>query len=217
VARRPFAGDRLVVATHNPGKLAEFRDLLPAGVTPVSAGELGLPEPVEDGRSFAENALIKARAAALAAGLPAVADDSGLVVAGLDGAPGIESARWAGPGRDFRAAMRRVHDGLGARFGAFEAADRRAAFVAALCLYWPEGDGHHEAVEGRVDGLLVWPPRGAGGFGYDPMFAPAGGDGRTFAEMDPAEKHALSHRGRALRALVEACFRSWPAPPPGGR
>ena len=206
--RRPFTGDRLVVATHNPGKLAEFRALLPAGVTLVPAGELGLPEPVEDGATFAANALIKARAAASASGLPALADDSGLSVAGLDGAPGIESARGAGPGRDFRAAMRRVHDGLAARFGSFEAADRRAAFVAVLCLCWPDGDGHHEAAEGRVEGLLVWPPRGAGGFGYDPMFAPAEGDGRTFAEMSPAGKHALSHRGRALRALAAACFRA---------
>ena len=207
---RRFEGDRLVVATHNPGKLGEFQDLLPARIGLVPAGELGLPEPVEDGASFAGNALIKARAAALATGLPALADDSGFVVPGLDGAPGIESARWAGAGRDFRAAMRRVHDRLAARFGTFEAADRRARFVAALCLYWPD-DGHHETFEGRVEGELAWPPRGAGGFGYDPIFVPAEGDGRTFAEMEPAEKHALSHRGRALRALAEACF----APPLG--
>ena len=206
MARRAFTGDHLVVATHNRGKLAEFRDLLrPHGVEVVSAGELGLAEPAEDGGSFAANALIKARAAALATGLPAVADDSGLVVHGLDGLPGVRSARWAEECGSFEAAMRRVHDELAARFGAFDAADRSAHFACALCLFWP--DGHHEAVEGRVEGEIVWPPRGAGGFGYDPIFVPRTAT-LTFAEMPPREKHALSHRGQALRALVEACFRS---------
>ncbi len=202
---RTFTGDRLVVATHNPGKLAEFRDLLrPQGVEVVSAGELGLAEPVEEGESFAANGLIKARAAAGATDLPAVADDSGLVVHGLGGLPGVHSARWAKECGSFEAAMRRIHDELAARFGAFDAADRRAHFACVLCLCWP--DGHHETFEGRIDGEITWPPRGAGGFGYDPIFVPERGTG-TFAEMPPAEKHALSHRGRALRALIEACFR----------
>jgi XTP/dITP diphosphohydrolase len=203
LARR-FTGRRLVLASHNAGKLAELAELLrPHDVEVVSAGALGLGEPVEDGASFADNARLKAHAAARAARLPALADDSGLVVPGLNGAPGVHSARWAGPQRDFGAAMARVRDELIGRFGSFAAADRRAAFVAVLCLAWP--DGHEELAEGRVEGVLVDPPRGTGGFGYDPMFQPAGLD-RTFAELAPQDKHALSHRGRALRQLVASCF-----------
>lgn len=201
---RAFTGTRLVVATHNPGKLREFVELLgPRGIEVIGSGELGLPEPVEDGATFADNARIKARAAAATAGLAALADDSGLEVAGLAGAPGVHSARWAGPARDFGQAMARIRDELARHFGSFEAADRRAAFVAALSLAWP--DGHEETVVGRVDGLLVNPPRGTGGFGYDPMFVPEG-QALTFAEMTSEEKQELSHRARALRLLVERCF-----------
>lgn len=202
---RPFTEDRLVVATHNPGKLREIADLLaPFGVAVLSAGDLGLPEPVEDGDSFAANALIKARSAAAGANLPALADDSGLAVAALDGAPGIHSARWAGPEKDFDVAMEKVAELI------LEAEDRRAHFVCALALCWP-GDapgtaGDCEVFEGRVDGTLVWPKRGTRGFGYDPMFVPEG-HGITFGEMDPADKHAISHRADAFRQLVAACFR----------
>jgi len=170
---RRFAEPKLVLASHNPGKLAELRDLL-AGqpVEVVSSAALGLAEPVEHGRTFAANAKIKAHAAATATGLPALADDSGLTVAGLGGRPGVHSARWAGPEGDFGRAMARVRDQLAGRYGSFAAADRRAAFVAALCLAWP--DGHEEVVHGRVAGELVDPPRGRGGFGYDPMFLPVG-------------------------------------------
>jgi XTP/dITP diphosphohydrolase len=207
VSRR-LTETRLVLASHNPGKLRELQALLePRGIEIVSAAALGLPEPVEDGRTFEDNARIKAHAAAEAAGLPALADDSGLAAAGLDGAPGVHSARWAGPGKDFRSAMTRVRDGLADRFGSFALADRRATFVAALCLAWP--DGHDELTLGRVDGELVDPPRGTGGFGYDPMFVPEG-RAETFAEMAPEAKQALSHRGRALRELLERCF---PPPP----
>jgi XTP/dITP diphosphohydrolase len=210
VARR-FAEPTLVLASHNPGKLAELRALL-AGrpVEVVPGATLGLAEPVESGRSFAANARIKAAAAAAAAGLPALADDSGLVVAALGGRPGVRSARWALPGGDFERAMARVRDELAARFDSFPAADRRAAFVAALCLAWP--DGHQELVHGRVAGLLVDPPRGRAGFGYDPMFQPLGSS-RTFAEMPAAAKQAQSHRGQALRRLLERCF----DPPAGAR
>ncbi len=195
-------GGRLVLASHNPGKLREFRQLLaPLGATLLGAGELGLPEPEERGTTFAENARIKARAAARAAALPALADDSGLAVAGLGGAPGIRSARWAGPEKDFAAAMRRLHEELVARHGDFAEADRRAAFVCALCLAWP--DDELLEFEGRVEGEIVWPPRGEGGFGYDPVFVPEG-ESRTFAEMRPAEKDAFSHRGRAAAALLAA-------------
>jgi XTP/dITP diphosphohydrolase len=203
VARR-FAEPRLVLASHNPGKLVELRELLagePVEVIPAAA--LALAEPVETGRTFAANARIKAHAAAAAAGLPALADDSGLTVAGLGGRPGVRSARWAGPERDFDRAMARVRDELAARYGSFAAADRRAAFVAAICLAWPDGD--QELARGRVAGELVYPPRGQGGFGYDPMFRPTGSD-RTFAELPRASKQALSHRGRALRQLIERCF-----------
>ena len=194
--RRPPA--RLVIASHNPGKVREIADLVaPRGVTAVSAGELGLPEPEETGASFRENARIKSMAAARGAQAPALADDSGLVVPSLGGDPGIHSARWAGSGRDFSLAMERVERALGG------AADRRATFVCALSLAWP--DGRVEDFEGRVDGTLVWPPRGARGFGYDPMFLPDGHE-ETFGEMEPAEKHAISHRARAFAKLVDACF-----------
>jgi len=201
---------QLVIATHNPGKLAEMRELLsPHGVTAISASELGLPEPEETGDTFAANAKLKAMAAANAAKLPAFADDSGLVVEALDGAPGIYSARWAGPSKDFNAAMSRIERLLEAR-GANEPAKRKAHFVSALCVAWP--DGHLEEVEARVDGTLVWPPRGAAGFGYDPMFLPDGHD-RTFGEMSGSEKHGLpplgkglSHRARAFVKLAEHCL-----------
>lgn len=204
-------GSRLVVATHNDGKLRELRELLrPFGLDLTSAGELGLPEPEETGTTFAENARIKAQAAAEASGLPALADDSGLAVLALWGAPGIFSARWAGPGKDFAAAMQRIEDELHAR-GAVEPPQRRAAFVAALCLARPGGE--LEEVEGFALGTLVWPPRGTKGFGYDPVFLPEGHD-RTFGEMDSDEKHGvdwktghgLSHRARAFIALAERCF-----------
>jgi XTP/dITP diphosphohydrolase len=201
---------RLVIATHNPGKLWEMRGLLePFGVDAVAAGDLGLKEPDETGASFRENARIKAEAAAGAAAVPAFADDSGLAVDALGGAPGIHSARWAGPTRDFRAAMDRLNHQLQTR-GAVAPQDRRAHFIAALCVAWP--DGHLEEFEGRVDGTLVWPPRGDKGFGYDPMFLPDGHE-VTFGEMMSAEKHrlpprglGLSHRARAFLKLAEACF-----------
>lgn len=196
------AGGRLLVATHNPGKLREFAHLLgPRGIAVVGAAELGLPEPEETGATFAENALLKARAAAAATGLPALADDSGLAVAGLDGAPGVHSARWAGPERDFGRAIRKVLDELARRHGSFAAADKRAAFVAVLCFCEP--DGRHRFFEGRVEGTLAAEPRGAKGFGYDPIFVPEG-HARTFAEMTAAEKHAISHRRRALDAFLAA-------------
>jgi XTP/dITP diphosphohydrolase len=200
----------LVIATHNPGKLAELRELLaPYGIAAQSAGELGLSEPEETGASFGENARIKALAAALAAKRPAFADDSGLSVDALAGAPGIHSARWAGPTKDFAGAMRRIEDELAAR-GALAAHERRAHFTCALCVAWP--DRHLEEFEGRIDGTLVWPPRGDKGFGYDPIFLPEGHT-RTFGEMTSEEKHGLpplgsglSHRARAFRQLAEACL-----------
>jgi XTP/dITP diphosphohydrolase len=206
---RHIAG-RLVIATHNPGKLAEMTELLaPHGVEAVSAGALGLGEPEETGDSFAANARIKAVAAATAAQLPAFADDSGLAVEALDGAPGIFSARWAGETKDFTAAMTRIERLLQER-GATQPAQRKAHFVSALCVAWP--DGHLEEVEARADGTLVWPPRGAAGFGYDPMFMPDG-HARTFGEMTSIEKHGLpplglglSHRARAFVKLAEICL-----------
>jgi XTP/dITP diphosphohydrolase len=216
---RRIAG-ALVIATHNPGKLAELRALLaPFGITAASAGELGLAVPAETGASFRENARIKAAAAAAAAQQPAFADDSGLAVDALGGAPGIHSARWAGPARDFAAAMRRIEDELGHR-GAVRPDQRKAHFACALCIAWP--DRHVEEFEGRIDGTLVWPPRGTAGFGYDPMFLPDG-HARTFGEMTSEEKHGLppfgsglppsglppsglSHRARAFRQLAEACL-----------
>jgi XTP/dITP diphosphohydrolase len=197
MARR-CEGGRLVVASHNPGKVREIGDLLrPFGFKAVSAGELGLPEPEETGTTFPENAELKARAAALAARLPALADDSGLVVPALGGAPGVYSARWAGPEKDFRVAMERVQRELG------DSPDRRACFICALAMAWP--DGHVESFEGRVDGTLVWPPRGSRGFGYDPMFLPEGGT-LTFGEMEPDAKHQISHRARAFAQLTARCF-----------
>jgi XTP/dITP diphosphohydrolase len=200
MARRLAAGTRLVVATFNPGKLAEIAELLrPYQMEAVSAGALGLPEPAEDAPDFAGNARIKAAAAAVASGIPALADDSGFCLAALDGRPGVRAARWAGPGKDFAAAMQRVHAELG------ETADRRAWFAAALCLAWP--DGYTETFLGRVEGTAIWPPRGTQGFGYDPMFVPEG-ETRTFGEMDPEAKRALSHRARAFATLAAACLPS---------
>jgi XTP/dITP diphosphohydrolase len=203
---RPIAG-RLVIATHNKGKLVEMRELLSRyGVEAVSADELKLAEPEETGTTFSANARLKAQAAARASGLAAFADDSGLVVDALDGAPGIYSARWAGPAKDFRQAMEKVEGMLRER-DAFTPERRRAHFLSVLCVAWP--DGHVEEFEGRVDGTLVWPPRGDQGFGYDPMFLPDGFD-RTFGEMSRNEKHgdgtALSHRARAFLKLAEACL-----------
>jgi XTP/dITP diphosphohydrolase len=198
---------RLVVATHNPGKVREFDELLgPFGLTPVSAGALGLDEPEETGTTFRDNALLKARAAARASGLVALADDSGLSVEALDGAPGIYSARWAGETKDFAAAMARVERELEAR-GA--APPWRAAFISVLALAWP--GGAEETFAGRVEGTLVFPPRGTAGFGYDPIFLPDG-HARTFGEMNSQEKHgipadgslALSHRARAFQKLQRA-------------
>ncbi len=197
---RRFAGDRLIVATHNQGKLGEIVDLLrPFGIAVGSAAEHGLPEPDETGTTFIENAELKALAAARGAGLPALADDSGLAVAALGGEPGIYSARWAGPGKDFGLAMAEVER----RLAATGDPDRRAEFVCALTLAWP--DGTCASFEGRIAGRLVFPPRGTRGFGYDPIFVPDGLD-RSFGELDPAVKHRISHRARAFEQLVAACF-----------
>jgi XTP/dITP diphosphohydrolase len=201
---------RLVIATHNPGKLAEMRDLLAVyGVDAISAGELGLPEPEETGATFAANARIKAQAAATAANMPAFADDSGLAVDALDGQPGIHSARWAGPTKDFGFAMKKIHDLLIER-DAKRPERRRGHFVSALCVAWP--DGHLEEFEAAVHGTVVWPPRGNLGFGYDPIFLPDGHT-QTFGEMSSEEKHGLpphgrglSHRARAFLKLAEACL-----------
>ena len=200
----------VIIATHNPGKLREMRELLaPYGIATQSTGELGFPEPEETGTTFAENARIKAVAAARASGKPAIADNSGLVVDALGGEPGIHSARWAGPDKDFRAAMNRIQTLLIER-GAKTPEQRRAHFIAALCLAWP--DGHVEDFEGHVDGVAVWPPRGDKGFGYDPLFRPDGFD-ITFGQMSADEKRglppqgrALSHRARAFMKLAETCL-----------
>ncbi len=187
---------RLVIASHNAGKLREIAELLaPFGCAVLSAGDLGLPEPEETEDSFVGNARLKAEAAAQASGLPALADDSGLCVSGLGGAPGIYSARWAGPTKDFSRAMARVERELGENF------DRRAWFVCALALAIP--GAATQLFEGRVDGTLVFPPRGSHGFGYDPIFL-ADGESETFGEMDPAKKHAMSHRAKAFAQLVRA-------------
>jgi XTP/dITP diphosphohydrolase len=209
VVHRPVSG-RLVIATHNPGKLVEMRELLaPYGIDAISAGELGLKEPEETGMTFAANARIKAQAAANSTGEPAFADDSGLAVDALDGAPGIYSARWAGPDKNFSRAMETIEQNLRER-KAGTPQQRKAHFVSALCVAWP--DGHVEEFEARVDGTLVWPPRGDNGFGYDPMFLPDG-QTRTFGEMGSEEKHGLpprgkglSHRARAFLKLAEACL-----------
>lgn len=195
---RHFEGGKLVIASHNPGKVREIGDLLRSyDIEVVSAAELKLEEPEETGTTFVANAELKARFVAGASGLPALSDDSGLVVGALGGDPGVVSALWAGPGKDFGVAMRRVEDGLKGK------SDRRAYFACALALCWP--DGHCETFEGTVHGHLVWPPRGELGFGYDPMFV-AEGHTITFGEMDPDEKHRISHRADAFRKLVAACF-----------
>lgn len=201
---------RIVIATHNPGKLREMRELLaPYGIDALSAGDAGLSEPDESGSSFSDNARIKAEAAAKASGLPGFADDSGLAIDALDGAPGIYSARWAGPDKNFRRAMETVEEKLRER-GATTPERRIAHFVSALCVAWP--DGHTEEFEGRVTGNLVWPPRGDKGFGYDAIFQPDGHT-HTFGEMPSEEKHGLpprgkglSHRARAFLKLAEACL-----------
>jgi len=205
---RPSAlSGKLVVATHNAGKLAEIRDLIePFGLTAVSAGELGLPEPVETGTTFEANAELKALAAARASGLPSLADDSGICVDALGGGPGIFSARWAGPDKNFDRAMRNIQERL-QMAGAMVPNRRRAHFVSVLCLAQP--DGSTECWRGEVHGALVWPPRGDAGFGYDPMFQPDG-HSRTFGEMTAEEKHgwrpgsgeALSHRARAFKMFA---------------
>ncbi|MBV9508902.1 MAG: RdgB/HAM1 family non-canonical purine NTP pyrophosphatase [Caulobacteraceae bacterium] len=192
-------GTRLVAATHNPGKAKELAELLHGMVELVAAGALGLGEPEETEASFVGNALLKARAAADASGLIALADDSGLSVAALGGAPGIYSARWAGPEKDFAAAMAKVEQGL-AESGSD---DRTAWFTCALAVAWPKGPS--VVVEGRIDGSLSFPPRGTRGFGYDPIFVPEGGS-LTFSEMEPAAKDAVSHRARAFGQLRKALF-----------
>ncbi|WP_425407041.1 RdgB/HAM1 family non-canonical purine NTP pyrophosphatase [Hwanghaeella sp.] len=195
---RHFEDKKLVIASHNPGKVREIGELLaPFQVDVVSAGELNLPEPEETEATFIGNAILKAKASATGANLPALADDSGLAVTALNGDPGIYSARWAGPDKDFGRAMQMVQDDLG------DSSDRTAKFVCALALAWP--DGHVETFQGEVHGTLTWPPRGDKGFGYDPIFVPDG-HAMTFAEMDPQAKHDMSHRAVAFRQLVEACF-----------
>jgi XTP/dITP diphosphohydrolase len=195
---RRFPGGRLVLATHNEGKVREIRELLaPFRADVVSAAELGLPEPEETGQTFIANAELKALTASMGANVIALADDSGLVVDGLNGAPGIYSARWAGPTKDFNLAMKKIENALG------DNPTRTARFIAALSLAWP--DGHCETFEGKVEGTLTFPPRGPHGFGYDPIFIPQGFD-ITFGEMDPAKKHEMSHRADAFRQLVAACF-----------
>jgi XTP/dITP diphosphohydrolase len=197
MTRQLVAGETLIIASHNPGKIGEIAELLaPFGIETVAAPALGLAEPEETGDSFEANAALKAAAATEASGLPALADDSGLVVPALGGAPGIYSARWAGPGKDFSLAMARVWRELADR-------DRSAAFVAVLALARP---GAATALyRGEVAGRLVWPPRGDRGFGYDPIFLP-GGQALTFGEMEPAAKYKISHRARAFAKLVDACF-----------
>ncbi len=199
-------GTRLVVATHNQAKVREINALIqPYGLDAVSAGALGLPEPEETEVTFAGNARLKAVAAAAASGLPALADDSGLQVDCLDGAPGIYSARWAGPSKDFDVAMKKVADEVASRHaqgGGWTTSGPRANFICALCLAVPGAEP--QIFEGRIDGVLVWPPRGTGGFGYDPMFL-ADGLHLTFGELDPEQKHAISHRALAFAQFVRGC------------
>jgi len=203
VARR-FALPKLVVATHNRGKAGEIRTMLaPYGVEIVSAGELGLPAPEETGTTFEENATLKALAATRASGLPVLADDSGLSVHALDDQPGVYTADWEGPTRDAMVGMRRIQDELAARNVPHADTARAATFHCVLALAWP--DEHLELFHGTLDGSIVWPPRGSGGHGYDPCFQPKG-EKRTTAQMSEAEKNAISHRGRAFRMMVEACF-----------
>ncbi|WP_419798503.1 MAG: RdgB/HAM1 family non-canonical purine NTP pyrophosphatase [Terasakiella sp.] len=201
---RKLDAGKLVIASHNAGKVREIQELLaPYGMDVISAKDLNLPEPVEDGETFIANSLIKSLAAAKASGLPALADDSGLAVNILAGAPGIYSARWAGPRKDFQRAMKKVEDAI-CEYDTIEAkADRSAAFICALSIGWP--DGHSEVFEGRVEGKMIWPARGERGFGYDPVFQPVGYD-VTFGEMEPAAKHEISHRADAFRQLVANCF-----------
>lgn len=192
----PQPPPRLVLATHNPGKVREISALLaPLGVGVIAAGDLGLPEPEETEDSFAGNALLKARAAASSSGLPALSDDSGLEVAALGGAPGVVSARWAGPEKDFGVAMARVERELAAS----GTLDRSARFVCALALAQP--DGAQAVFEGQLRGALTWPPRGKNGFGYDPIFVPEGQE-KTCGEMTPEAKHAISHRAMAFKKLL---------------
>ncbi len=197
---RRFTGNELVIATHNPGKAREIKELLCPHI-PVfhTAAELKLAEPEETGLTFVDNAVLKAKAAAKASGKPALADDSGVAVTALQGAPGIYSARWAGPGKDFSLAMGEINKRLGGSL------DRSAAFICVLALAWP--DGHVETFEGKIEGNLIWPPRGGKGFGYDPMFVPEG-ESRTYGEIEPHEKHATSHRARAFAKLVRECLKS---------
>ncbi|MEP2703674.1 MAG: RdgB/HAM1 family non-canonical purine NTP pyrophosphatase [Roseibium sp.] len=210
MSHRKLEPGKLVVASHNKGKIREINELLkPFGFDVVSAGDLDLPEPEETGTTFEANAELKAVASATAANLPALADDSGFCVAALNGDPGIYSARWAGPDKDFSMAMRTIQEKM-ETLGATELDQRRGNFVAVLCLAWP--DGHTEFFRGEVDGQIVWPPRGTQGFGYDPIFQPDGHE-RTFGEMSSDEKHgwgddtpALSHRARAFQLFAEGCL-----------
>lgn len=210
MAHRKLVPGKLVVASHNQGKIREINELLaPYGFDVVSAGDLGLPEPEETGTTFEANAELKAAASATASGFPALADDSGFCVAALNGDPGIYSARWAGPDKDFAMAMRNIEEKL-QQLGATTPDQRRGSFVAVLCLAWP--DGHREFFRGEVEGQIVWPPRGDKGFGYDPVFQPDGHE-KTFGEMTSDQKHgwsrstpALSHRARAFQLFAGACL-----------
>lgn len=194
--RSILSGERLLIATHNPGKAREIGELLSPYIGSfTTSAELGLEEPEETGDTFIANALIKARQAAQASGMIALADDSGLSVTALNGDPGVYSARWAGPDKDFKLAMKRVHDALDGH------ADRSASFICVLALAWPDGEAH--TFEGRIGGQIVWPARGSKGFGYDPIFVADGHD-RTFAEIEPPEKQAISHRARAFEKLMNA-------------
>ena len=199
--RRKFSrSEKLVIASHNPGKVTEIGDLLtPLKIDVVGAGKLGLVEPEETGKTFTENAELKARLAAEAAGIPALADDSGMSVAALGGAPGIYSARWAGPDKNFSYAITRVNDALRMT----GSSDRSCTFICVLSLAWP--DGHVESFEGRIYGTAVFPPRGTNGFGYDPIFQPTGHQ-LTFGEMFPQDKHEISHRAHAFSQLLEQCL-----------
>lgn len=198
MVRKLARGQKLLLASHNTGKLREIEALLlPLRIEIISAAALGLPEPLEDAPDFTGNARIKALAAATASGLPALSDNSGFCVAALHGAPGVYSARWAGPSKDFAAAMATVHQRIDDNL------DRRAWFIAALCIAWP--DLHTQTFVGRIDGAITWPPRGDRGFGYDPMFVPAGCQ-QTFGEMNPDDKHAISHRARAFAQMLASCF-----------
>lgn len=200
---RQLSPGKIVVASHNPGKIVEIAELLkPFGIDPISAADLDLPEPEETGLTFRDNAELKAMASATGANMIALADDSGLAVDALGGEPGIYSARWAGPGKNFMTAMEKIEHLLQEK-QANNPSNRGAHFICALCLAWP--DGHVEHFEGRISGTLVWPPRGDKGFGYDPVFQPAGFD-QTFGEMPQNDKHAMSHRARAFELLTKACL-----------